>query len=535
MALLEATNKNTQEEAARPPARQSMPVMAGGILARLGLLLALGLLALPFYSRILAVAGVYLDRPTLLLWPEVGVTVLYALAAALVLRSQAAYARWLHWAELGLILALGLAARSLLYAAPPTLSHDAYRYVWDAHLLTHGLSPYTHTPLDPTVQPWQDQAIWPNLRYRQSPTIYPPGAQMLFLLLYLLKPLSIGALKAGIAVCDGLVALLTLLLLRRHRLDARRVLIYWWSPIPIMEFAFSAHVDAAAIVWTLAALLVFGARWRGARGAAGVLLGMGTLTKLYPALFALVLLRQKARKRLILWDAWPVALGLAGTVVLGYLVFWPFGAQSGGYLSTYVEQGTIDRGVALNLLTFLVNLLGGTQTLIIVVQGLALALACAAIGWLWWRTGWRPESGVLALNVTWILFATHLLTWYLAILLPLLALYLRWPSLHLGGSAGESPQEPSGQPPTLFGRFATPTLGIWVFTLAMPFTYVFFAPGAFYPSLFQGMFLLSFAIAALPLLTRQGRAALRSVLRTCLPVVPRFASLSATRAAAPSV
>ncbi len=71
---------------------------------------------------------------------------------------------------------------------------------------------------------------------------------MLFLVIYAIEPLSIGALKAGIEVCDALVAVLTtLLLLRQHRLDLRRVIAYWRSPIPVLEFAFNQHLDAAAI------------------------------------------------------------------------------------------------------------------------------------------------------------------------------------------------------------------------------------------------------------------------------------------------
>jgi hypothetical protein len=465
-------------------------------------LLVLGVLALPCYRSILAVDE-RATQPLLLLWPECAVTVFYFAACWLVLRSRPAGTRWLRWTELTLILTLGLAARSIFFAAPPTLSHDAYRYVWDAHLLTHGLSPYTHTPFDQSVQFLHDQAIWPNLRFRRSPTIYPPGAQLLFLLIYLIKPLSIGTLKAGIEICDVLVALLTLLLLRRHGLDPRRVIIYWWSPIPIIEFAYSAHVDAAAIVWMLASLLVLGGGLRGAKVVAGTLLGLGALTKFYPALFALVLVRQRRD--------WPFTLGLVGTILLTYLAFLPFDAQSGGYLADYVGQTTFDRGIVLRWMSDLILLLGGTQLVALLAQGLALACLSGWVGWLAWRKGLRPEAGILALSVVWILLATHLFPWYVAVLLPLLALYLRLPV------------RPSGEKPAhaadLSGRFATPALGIWFFTLAMPFTYVFFNPGAFYPEIFQLVFVTAFALAALPLLTRPGRAALRALLAFSPPAI----------------
>ncbi|HEX6777700.1 MAG TPA: glycosyltransferase family 87 protein [Ktedonobacterales bacterium] len=497
-------------------------------------LVVLGALALPLYGRIEQVAGNFASQPGVLFWPLLGVTALSVAACWMVFVSRPAGSQAGRWLELALLLALGLAARAVFFGAPPTLSHDSYRYVWDAHLLTHGLSPYTNTPFSPSVQPFQDKAIWPNVRFRNSPTIYPPGAELSFLLIYWIKPLSMGALKSGLEIADGLVAVLTMLLLRRHKLDTRRVILYWWSPIPVIEFAFSAHLDVEAIVWTLAALLVAGCRWRGARLTAGILLGMGTLTKFYPALFSVVMVRKRRD--------WVVLAGLVGTMALGYAAFWKYQAQSGGFLSTYIGQSTFDRGLLLRYINTAVTLVGGNQTLVIALQLLALAGLCLLVGWYCWGKGLRMEAGVLAINVVWILVATHIFTWYIAVLLPLLALYLRLgpgtlavetapkgvppPPLAAGGrpsppsrtrtKAGERADQKVEQavyPTDLSGRYATPALGIWFFALAMPFTYVYFASGAFHSDYFKYSFYLSFAIAALPLLTRQGRAALRLFLR----------------------
>ena len=540
-------------------------------------LVVLGALALPLYGRIEQVAGNFASQPGVLFWPLLGVTALSVAACWMVFASRPAGSQAGRWLELALLLALGLAARAVFFGAPPTLSHDSYRYVWDAHLITHGLSPYINTPFSPAVQPFQDTNIWPNLRFRNSPTIYPPGAELSFLLIYWIKPLSMGALKAGLEISDGLVAVLTMLLLRRHKLDTRRVILYWWSPIPVLEFAFSAHLDVEAIVWMLAALLVAGlglrpqplaglrpgllaetgfphsrlrlARlcWRGARLTAGVLLGMGTLTKFYPALFSVVMVRTRRD--------WVVLAGLVGTVLLGYAAFWKYQAQSGGFLSTYIGQSTFDRGLLLGYINTAVTLVGGNQTLVIALQLLALAALCLLVGWYCWRKGLRMEAGALAINVVWILVATHIFTWYIAVLLPLLALYLRLgpapqddvSPIGEGALAVETApkggQRPPESPPSrtktetgertdqtveqavyptdLSGRYATPALGIWFFALAMPFTYVYFASGAFHPDLFKWSFYFSFAIAALPLLTCQGRAALRTFLRfSAKPAIP---------------
>jgi hypothetical protein len=152
--------------------------------------------------------------------------------------------------------------------------------------------------------------------------------------------------------------------------------------------------------------------------------------------------------------------------------------------------------------------LGGTPFLVIVAQVLALGTLSLLVGWVCWRKGLRPEAGVLAVSVVWVALATHLFPWYVAVLLPLLALYLRLPGLTRCGASPRSAD--------LSGRFASPAQGIWLFTLLMPFTYVIFASSAAHPQLFPYFFYLSCALAALPLLTRQGRETLRAWLNSSL-------------------
>ena len=155
--------------------------------------------------------------------------------------------------ELGVLLLAGVAFRAFVIGSPPLLSHDAYRYAWDPYLLAHGVSPNLHAPNDPALIPLRDGAIWPLLNWRDAPTIYPPGAKAFFFLVYLVKPLSVWAVKMAITASDAVVGLLLLALLRRRGLDLRLTLLYWWSPIAIIEFAGNAHIDAVAVAWVLLA------------------------------------------------------------------------------------------------------------------------------------------------------------------------------------------------------------------------------------------------------------------------------------------
>src|SRR5262249_44804067 len=169
---------------------------------------------------------------------------------------------------------VGLGFRAVFRRGGRAMSHDAYRYAWDAHLVSHGVSPYSHTVEDPALTSLRDGAIWPKLIWRDAPTIYPPGAQVFFLFVHAVAPLNIEAVKLAMALCDLGIGSVTLLLLRQQRMDLRRVIVYWWSPIPVLEFVYNAHLDAVVTLWVALALLVAGKRFRGARALVGVLLGL---------------------------------------------------------------------------------------------------------------------------------------------------------------------------------------------------------------------------------------------------------------------
>ena len=118
----------------------------------------------------------------------------YLAACAFILATQPARGRW-RWIELGIILVGALVFRVMLLPLPPGLSHDSWRYLWDARVTLHGYSPYVYWPEDKVFSSLHDQVIYANSRYRDSPTLYPPGAQAVFLVSYLLSPSNLFFLK----------------------------------------------------------------------------------------------------------------------------------------------------------------------------------------------------------------------------------------------------------------------------------------------------------------------------------------------------
>src|SRR5215469_9880204 len=307
----------------------------------------LGLAGLALYRQIQLAGGAVSIQGNAYLWPGLGIALVAILAAWLELATGAAKGssarlRQHIWVEVTLIFAVGLAFRAMFLFVPPTISHDAYRYVWDAHLVSHGVSPYLYPASDPALAWLRDRAIWPKVDWQSAPTIYPPGAELLFWLVGSIAPLNITAMQLAMAACDLGTGVITLLLLLHFRLDPRRVVVYWWNPIPILEFVYSAHVDAAAsLCVALALLLALGHRPR-ARFLAGVALGMAALIKLYPLLFVVVLLRQRD---------WSFLAGLCLTLVLVPLPFLHLGLGNGGFLFTYFSQRFVDQGIIFRLIT----------------------------------------------------------------------------------------------------------------------------------------------------------------------------------------
>lgn len=126
------------------------------------------------------------------------------------------------------------------------------------------------------------------------------------------------------------------------------------------------------------------------------------------------------------------------------------------------------------------------------LAGAALAL-CGAIAS--WRARYAPstEATTLALAALYFALAPHTFPWYVAIVLPLVALLIARRSR----VAGSPPRvgEVLGQGPAYQAR--APILAMWLFALWIPFTYIMFAPGG-NGRLFVWLSLAVVAVAALP-------------------------------------
>lgn len=309
-------------------------------------------------------------------------------------------------ATLMLVLAVAAAMRLAALAAPPFLSTDVYRYVWDGRVAAAGINPYRYIPTDPHLASLRDRAVFPEInRSNYAPTIYPPAAQAVFVTVASLGG-AVTAMKAAMVGFDAIAIFALLRLLAGAGLPSALILIYAWHPLPVWEFAGSGHIDAALVAFV--ALALWGSR-RGAAGLAGLALAAATLVKFYPAVLAPALYRR--------WDRTMPAL-FAAAVALAYLPFLGVGWRVFGFLPGYAAEEGFAGGAGFYLLS-LARLAIPALSAQLYIAAAMLVLAALGLFVLFGRRSQNSDiadAAALATAVT-VLLSPHY-PWYFAWLIP---------------------------------------------------------------------------------------------------------------------
>lgn len=353
--------------------------------------------------------------------------------------------------SLVLILGTAILMRVIALAAPVFLSDDIYRYVWDGRVQAAGINPYRYIPTDRHLAALQDEAIFPNInRNNYAPTIYPPIAQMLFLLAHGFGG-TVLATKLVFVAAEAVGIWALLLVLRAAEAPRQQILLYAWHPLPIWEIAGSGHIDAAVVAFTVLALA---AALAGRRAWSGAALAAATLVKFFPLVVAPALWRPAGSNR---WDwRWPAAF--IAVVVAAYLPYVAAGWRVLGFLPGYAAEENLTSGSGFWLLDMSRHVV--PVPLAAYLATIAAAMAGLSIGAL--RRTPQPRSSlrwatVLAIAVT-FLSSPHY-PWYFVWLVALLAVTPWWPGWWLTVTAVLLYCEPkTGRIPlwegfTLYGGF----------------------------------------------------------------------------------
>ncbi len=206
----------------------------------------------PLPAGLLLEAGfVLLAHPALALPARVAVQILLFAIFLAFLRGLARAGLGPQQARAALLLAC-LFRLTLLFAAP-FYSGDLYRYLWDGRVQVSGrINPYLHEPEAEELAPLRDETF-PRINHPDVPTVYPPVAQFLFVLVALAGP-SAASMKGAMVICDLLLILVLRRALRRVGLPEGQVLIYAWNPLVIAEVAGNGHVDILGVLLLIAGI-----------------------------------------------------------------------------------------------------------------------------------------------------------------------------------------------------------------------------------------------------------------------------------------
>lgn len=382
-------------------------------------LLSLFLLCSISLTILLRITAPMIDKPLqsfVTLWLVCCVPYLAACFLVLTTRPPEGHGRWI---ELGLILLGAIVLRGILLPLEPNTSHDSWRYLWDARVTLQGYSPYVYAPGDPVLEHLRN-FVYDNSRFRNVPTLYPPGAQSLYLLSYLLAPDNVFVFKGMLLALELTATGALAWLLHFKRLDPARCLIYAWCPLPVVEFALQGHQEAITIVFTMLALVCAYGQWQGSRILTGFFIAMAALTNIYPIIFLLAVLRRRD---------WALLATCAATIVVAYIPYLILGhGMVLGFFSSYASEQTQNESVVPLAMHFVAALLGLDRTSTLIVSYVADLIVVGTVCLLLWRFRRRGlvsmEVGILVLTGAVFSVASHVYPWYTTELVPWVAVLI---------------------------------------------------------------------------------------------------------------
>ncbi len=213
---------------------------------------------------------------------------------------------WIWWRQgkgiaLFDVLFFAIAFRLALVWLPPSLSDDAYRYVWDGLVQAQHVNPYEFKPEAAELALLHGELPYERLNSKSFYSVYPPLSQYVFAfgsLFYGQGWMASHFAIKGILVLAELVALLILARL----VSARSLMLYAWNPLVLLETAGQGHTESLLLLLLIAVICAS----RAGKGAwASIALAGATWVKLFPVALFPFLWRRFG------WNAvWPGALAL---------------------------------------------------------------------------------------------------------------------------------------------------------------------------------------------------------------------------------
>ena len=240
-------------------------------------------------------------------------------AAALVGTAILARLWWHRDITLADVLLYAIIFRLLLVWLPPSLSDDAFRYVWDGFIQVHGFNPYELKPEAEALAEFHHEEVYERLNSKSFFSVYPPLSQYVFFAGGLVYEKGWLVSHFAIKVILVLAELAAIFILSRL-VSARSLMLYAWNPLVLIETAGQGHTESLLL---LLVVLTISASRAGKAVWASVALAAGTWVKLLPLVMLPFLWRRFG------WRSFWVSI-----VVLGLLA-GPFAAP---YVIPHVRE-----------------------------------------------------------------------------------------------------------------------------------------------------------------------------------------------------
>jgi alpha-1,6-mannosyltransferase len=227
----------------------------------------------------------------------------------------------------------------ILLLAPPHLSDDYARFVWDGRLLAHGFNPYLYLPrslLGTAIAQAAglDADLFSRLNSPDYFTVYPPLNQAFFGMAAWLGGNNLSATVIWLRVPILLAEIGTIYLLPRllNRLgqNPNHVLIYTLNPLVILELTGNIHFEGVVIFFCVWAV------WEMKRGVpSAILFSLAVATKMLPLMGLPLLIRYLGWRKGLIYS------GIVG--LLTVVMFLPFASLDliqnvGSSLNLYVQK-----------------------------------------------------------------------------------------------------------------------------------------------------------------------------------------------------
>jgi alpha-1,6-mannosyltransferase len=256
-------------------------------------------------------------------------------------------------------IALGMFFRAILLFSLPNLSDDFYRFIWDGNLAINGINPFEFTPsqvLDSNILP-EINFLHPLLNSQDYYSVYPPVLQWVF---------GLGALIAGtsflgnviffkliLLAAEGFSLVLIIKLLKSLSLDPKKVFLYAWNPLVVLEIIGNIHFEGLYLPFLLL-FLVGLVSLNEKKSVAGLIGGVGS--KLIPLYLVPLTVFRLGVKTAVRVGAVSMIGGLI--IFLPYFYKWEFIQRFLTSVDLYFKTFEFNGGVYLVLRNLISNIIG---------------------------------------------------------------------------------------------------------------------------------------------------------------------------------